>query len=384
MLLPALAVRDVEYWFTDVGRSFVLRAEQRALQAAQGFLRFGLLDVTRDPASQGFALGSFDAVVGADVVHATPRLAETLANLRALLAPGGLLGLVETVRPQRWGTLVWGLADGWWSFADRDLRRDTPLLGPEAWEGLLGRCGFDGARAFADEGESALLIARRPCRTTGGDGGPLRPRPRGGAGDLRSPGPAALCTADPAAFRYLAALAETGTGSVALLWAGGETSGEEEIAAAAGLLAARGISAARLAGTAEPARPRPEASTPAPAAAIHDRPVLRNPYSAPADETERAVAGIWSRALGIERIGSHDNFLELGGDSLIGLQVVHAVQARFDLGGRTLSLYEHPTVAAIARFVEGGEGGAADPFDQRMSRGERRRDRSTSFQRIRS
>jgi acyl carrier protein len=119
-------------------------------------------------------------------------------------------------------------------------------------------------------------------------------------------------------------------------------------------------------------------------AAIHDRPLLRTPYLAPLDDTERAVAEIWSRALGIERIGTHDNFLELGGDSLIGLQVVHAVQARFELADRTFSLYEHPTVAAIARFVEGGESGDGDPFDQRTSRGERRRERSASFQRVRS
>ncbi|HEX4498731.1 MAG TPA: beta-ketoacyl synthase N-terminal-like domain-containing protein [Thermoanaerobaculia bacterium] len=383
VLLPMLAGHDVEYWFTDIGRSFVLRAEQRAREAAQGFLRFGLLDVTRDPEPQGFAPGSFDAVVGADVVHATPRLAETLANLRALLAPGGLLGLVETVRPHRWGTLVWGLADGWWSFADRDLRRDTPLLGPEAWEGLLGRCGFTGARAATNEGDSALLVARRSAAGPVGLAGmAVRSVPDlAAARQIADPAGLALRTADPATFRYLSALTGRGNGGVALLWQGGD-----EIAAAAGLLAARGISAVRLAGESGSV---PVAAT-APArqaeaqSAIHDRPVLRNPYSAPVDETERAVAGIWSRALGIERIGSHDNFLELGGDSLIGLQVVHAVQARFDLGGRTFSLYEHPTVAAIARFVEGGEGGAADPFDQRTSRGERRRDRSTSFQRIRS
>jgi phthiocerol/phenolphthiocerol synthesis type-I polyketide synthase E len=383
VLLPALAGAEVEYTFTDIGRAFLLRAEQRAREAGQDGIRFGRLDITRDPEAQGFALGSFDAVVGADVVHATPRLAETLAHLRALLAPGGLLGLVETVRPQRWGTMVWGLADGWWSFADRELRRDSPLLGPAAWESLLDRCGFTGAKASAGEGESALLTARRPM-----EGMTVRfVHDLAAAREISAPAGLALCTADPAAFRYLAARAGRGEGAVALLWEGGE-----EIAAAAALLAARGISAARLSGDSPPASEISE-ETAAPAAisasaAIHDRPLLRTPYLAPLDDTERAVAGIWSRALGIERIGTHDNFLELGGDSLIGLQVVHAVQARFDLGGRALSLYEHPTVAAIARFVDGGETGeggtAADPFDQRTSRGELRRERSASFQRIRS
>jgi malonyl CoA-acyl carrier protein transacylase len=290
-LLPVLS--GSEYWFTDLGRSFVLRAEQRARAAGQDLLHFGILDITRDPAAQGFTPGSFDAVVGSDVVHATPRLAETLAHLRSLLAPGGLLGLVETVRSRRWGTLVWGLTDGWWSFEDTELRRDSPLLPPEAWEELLGRCGFERARAFP-AGESALLAALQP----------------------------------------------------------------EEIVI-----------------------PVP---SPAPAV-LHDRPLLQNPYVAPQGETERAIAEIWSRALGIERIGAHDSFLELGGDSLVGLQVVHAVQSRFDLGGCTFSLYEQPTVAAIARFVEGDEGSAeGDPFELRSSRGELRRERSTRLKRIRS
>jgi phthiocerol/phenolphthiocerol synthesis type-I polyketide synthase E len=390
-LLPHLAPggigHAVEYWFTDVGRAFVLRAEQRARDKGQGFLRFGMLDVTRDPAAQGFAPGSFDAVIGADVVHATPRLAETLANLRSLLAPGGLLGLVETVRSRRWGTLVWGLTEGWWSFEDLEIRQGSPLLGPEAWEELLARCGFAAPRAFA-AGESALLVAHRPSgRERPAAAPPLRFVADLGAARACAPaeGGAVLWTADPAAFRYLAALAEGSHGRLALLWEGdGGTDGT--LGEAADLLLARGVTAARLAAGRhrEEGGERPEAPSPPPVAAIHERPLLRNPYRAPADETERAVAEIWSRALGIERIGALDNFLELGGDSLIGLQVVHAVQARFGLGQRTFSLYEHPTVAAIARFVE-GEGGEAepDPFAERSSRGERRRERSTSLKRMR-
>jgi SAM-dependent methyltransferase len=387
-LLPALNGREVEYHFTDVGRAFVLRAERRAREAGQGFLRFGMLDVTRDPASQGFAPGTFDAVIGADVVHATPRLAETLANLRSLLAPGGLLGLVETVHPQRWGTLVWGLTDGWWSFEDGELRRGSPLLGPEAWEGLLARCGFAEPQACSGAGDSALLVARRPAERVEGTK-VLFVRDLAEARTLREPErtplSAVLHTADPPTFRYLAALAERRTGILALLW-----ESEDGIGPAADLLLAKGVTAARRSGGDHPEAPEsveerlPALPSPAALQAIHDRPLLRNPYVAPRDETERAVAEIWSRALGIERIGALDNFLELGGDSLVGLQVVHAVQARFDLDGRTFSLYEHPTVDAIARFVAEDTGGErADPFEARSSRGELRRDRRTSLKRTR-
>ena len=43
---------------------------------------------------------------------------ESVASLRRLLAPGGLMMLVETTRLRRWDEMVWGLAEGWWHFAD--------------------------------------------------------------------------------------------------------------------------------------------------------------------------------------------------------------------------------------------------------------------------
>ncbi|HEX2225019.1 MAG TPA: phosphopantetheine-binding protein, partial [Thermoanaerobaculia bacterium] len=114
--------------------------------------------------------------------------------------------------------------------------------------------------------------------------------------------------------------------------------------------------------------------------AMHDRPNLLQPYVAPRNELEQDIAGIWRQALGIERIGVNDNFMELGGDSLIGLQVVHAVLARYDLGGRKLSLYETPTVASIAQLLS-GSGEETAPMDQRSNRGGRRRELRKNFKR---
>ncbi|KAK2054516.1 hypothetical protein LY76DRAFT_465301, partial [Colletotrichum caudatum] len=47
------------------------------------------LDAARDPVSQGFTPGSYDLVVAASVLHATPRLGQTLRNLHHFLRPGG-------------------------------------------------------------------------------------------------------------------------------------------------------------------------------------------------------------------------------------------------------------------------------------------------------
>lgn len=165
-IAPALKGRNVEYVATDLGRTFVAKAEKAAAAAGLDFLTFGVLDISRDPVAQGFDRGSFDAVICLDVVHATPRLAETLDHLRTLLAPGGMFGIVEKVRPERWIDLVWGLAEGWWYFADTDVRRHGPLLAADGWEKILHGLRFRDVAVFPQNAAAraatdyALLLAQ--------------------------------------------------------------------------------------------------------------------------------------------------------------------------------------------------------------------------------
>jgi hypothetical protein len=105
---------------------------------------------------------------------------------------------------------------------------------------------------------------------------------------------------------------------------------------------------------------------------MHARPQLLVPYAAPRDPAEERIAAIWSRALGMAPIGIHDNFMELGGDSLTGLRVMREIGEAFDLDGHGLSLYETPTVATIAAALTGGGGEAL--IARRESRGQRRRE----------
>jgi amino acid adenylation domain-containing protein len=167
-LLEALQGVEVEYCFTDLGRTFVEDARAEAARRGQsGRMSFGVLDASRDASSQGYTPGSFDVVVAFNVVHATRDVALTVRNLRALLVAGGTLALVEAVRTARWETLTWGLAEGWWYYDDT-LRKDSPLLALDVWEQLLERERFErvrgwpragSARALSDHG---LVLGRRP------------------------------------------------------------------------------------------------------------------------------------------------------------------------------------------------------------------------------
>jgi acyl transferase domain-containing protein/acyl carrier protein len=165
-ILPALPEDAVEYVFTDVSPAFTTRAAERLRAPHRAFRP---LDIERDPAEQGMAGERFDVVVAANVVHATRDLRRTLAHAKSLLAPGGLLILLEGTTRYRWVDLTFGLTDGWWHFADSDLRPDHALLPAEQWIALLEACGFveprhvparPSGRTLASQ---AVLVARAPA-----------------------------------------------------------------------------------------------------------------------------------------------------------------------------------------------------------------------------
>jgi acyl transferase domain-containing protein/SAM-dependent methyltransferase len=164
-VLAALPADRASYHFTDVSEVFLDRA--RAHFAAYPFMTFGSYDMDKDAAEQGYAPHSFDAIVSANAVHASKDLRAALKTLRDLLAPGGLLVLVESTMHLPWFDMTTGLIEGWQHFAD-DLRTDNPLLPPATWVRALREAGFDEAGAWPPAGSAAevmgqhVIVARVP------------------------------------------------------------------------------------------------------------------------------------------------------------------------------------------------------------------------------
>jgi acyl transferase domain-containing protein/SAM-dependent methyltransferase len=145
-VLPALAERDVVYTFTDLSPVFLAKGRKK-FEACRN-VEYKLLNIEHDPTEQGFGYGSFDIVLAANVLHATANLRETVAHARQLLRPGGMLALIEGSRPDRWLDLTFGLTDGWWRFADTDLRQEHPLVSDETWQQLFREQGMSDSRAL--------------------------------------------------------------------------------------------------------------------------------------------------------------------------------------------------------------------------------------------
>ncbi|MEV4105463.1 AMP-binding protein, partial [Nonomuraea sp. NPDC049649] len=103
------------------------------------------------------------------------------------------------------------------------------------------------------------------------------------------------------------------------------------------------------------------AALPAPSG---ERPELTQEYVAPLPGPEESLAGVWRRVLGVDRVGRHDNFFDLGGDSIRSIQILG--QAReLGLGFDLQELFRHPTLAALTRIA----GGMPEPDLERLSGG---------------
>ncbi|MFL9869917.1 condensation domain-containing protein, partial [Paraburkholderia fungorum] len=72
---------------------------------------------------------------------------------------------------------------------------------------------------------------------------------------------------------------------------------------------------------------------------------------APEDPVEAALAAIWQDVLGVEQVGRHANFFELGGDSIIAMQVSARIRETLDGAFALRALFTNPTLAALAPHI---------------------------------
>ncbi len=77
---------------------------------------------------------------------------------------------------------------------------------------------------------------------------------------------------------------------------------------------------------------------------------LDNPYVPPQKEKEKVLADIWRQLLAVERIGIHDNFFALGGNSLIALQFIGRLRHRnYDMDFKTI--FKYRTIAKLSEHL---------------------------------
>ena len=80
-------------------------------------------------------------------------------------------------------------------------------------------------------------------------------------------------------------------------------------------------------------------------------------YRAPATAVEEILAGIYAQVLGVQQVGVDDSFFDLGGDSILSMQVVARARA-VGLLCRPRDIFVEQTVARLARVAQVADGAA--------------------------
>jgi malonyl CoA-acyl carrier protein transacylase/acyl carrier protein len=297
----------VELHVTDLSRSFVTSAQREATKQGINFMTFGVLDVSQDGVEQNYTICEFDIILAFNVLHATPDLHQSVQNMHNILAPGGIFALVEAISVPRIVTMTTGLLEGWWLFDD-DIRTSTPLISPHQWRELLAEHGFDAITALphqTDEinADHGLIIGKR--------------------------------------FR---SLLDTSVFRIREL----ENLGAEISIVSDVKLAARSEQGNTTRTTARDLKNTSKSWRDS----FNQRPQLDVEYVSPSTDDESLIAQQWQEILCLDRVGVHDNFLDLGGDSLTFLRAVTRLREELGTNAPVRKLLQNPTVRAIAQELQ--------------------------------
>ncbi|MEU0052740.1 amino acid adenylation domain-containing protein [Streptomyces sp. NPDC006309] len=301
-ILPTLPADRVRYHFTDISTAFFASARERYADAYP-FVTYGLFDIDDEPAPQGLAPGSADVIVAANVLHDAKDLGRTLENIRGLLAPGGLLVLIEGTVNSPLNMISFAFLEGFGNYQDQ---REATLLSVPEWQAQLAAAGFTRC-ASVPEGAPAVnaliqhvLIAGAPAGRESLDTAALNKV----LGDLL---PDYMV---PHHYVVLDRLPLSANGKV-------------------------------------------------------DRSALPSPWRelAPENRTsphtalEQRLFEIWSDALGRDDFGVDDDFFDLGGDSLHAVRIIGRLRAELGIrqaGDEAVDmLFQAPTIAELAKALTG-------------------------------
>ncbi|MGE0127972.1 MAG: amino acid adenylation domain-containing protein [Blastocatellales bacterium] len=103
-----------------------------------------------------------------------------------------------------------------------------------------------------------------------------------------------------------------------------------------------------------------------------ERPELRAAYVAPRTRIEGTIAAIWQEALRVEKVGVDDNFFDLGGHSLLMVQVHSRLREAFSKDISLIEMFRNPTVGSLAKYFA-DEGSQQPSLQKAHDRAQKRR-----------
>ncbi|MBI2948524.1 MAG: AMP-binding protein, partial [Verrucomicrobia bacterium] len=378
-VLPVLPADRTAYAYTDRSVFFLKGAKKKF--SSYPFLTYQLLNIEEDPVAQGFATNSHDVIMATNVLHGTRSISEALQHVRSLLAPGGFVWLFEATRNLRFHLATVGFIEGFGRFEDHRKGRSGPLLSAAEWEESLRAAGFESVSAFPQPDSPAnvlghhVIVAQAAVVTSKNSISSV------GRSDLQRIVPSA-----PGSIPAAAELSPVATTALLPLSARdewGEDRGEGNAhkdgpplsgpsQGREGEIQAPPIDESELRRFLRSKLPEymvpavfvPLEELPLSANGKVDRRLLPLPEvgSRPGQQNfvearnavEKVLAKVWADVFGLDRVGVHDNFFDLGGDSILNIQIVsRALGAGIQIDPR--QTFQFQTIAELAEFARTAE-----------------------------
>jgi acyl transferase domain-containing protein/phospholipid N-methyltransferase len=162
LVLPIGQPLYSKYTFTDISSAFSVSAKERFKHYRN--IEYRVLDISSDPAEQGFQDEKYDLIIATNVIHATKSLCDSLKHVHKLLDHKGRLLLQELYSISKWPNFIFGTLPGWW-FGGPDGRPDEPYVAPIRWDSELKKAGFEGLDTVILDGEepyqwNAIMVAK--------------------------------------------------------------------------------------------------------------------------------------------------------------------------------------------------------------------------------
>ena len=103
------------------------------------------------------------------------------------------------------------------------------------------------------------------------------------------------------------------------------------------------------------------------------RPELTEAYVAPKTDIQKTIAETWQQALKVEKVGLHDNFFDLGGHSLLLIEIHSKIRSVINKDISMMDMFKYPTVKSLADYLS-EESNEQPAFEQSQERADKRRE----------
>lgn len=301
-LLPVLPSKKTIYYHTDL-TDFFKTGSQNKFQSYP-FIKYEILDINKSPEIQGFEPHSFDVLVAANVLHDAKNINVTINHLQSLLKPYGFMIIMEATENSNTQMISFGFLEGLSHFDDERVKHNRPLLSSIEWVDVIKSAGLEKITCFPgiyysnnDFIDNSIMLVQAPLSVT-------RFNPIKISKFLSHKIPEYMI---PSSYVLMEKFPITANGKIN-----------------------------------RKALPVP----------YEKKPQNKTLFKLPASKTEILLAQIWTEILKIDPISVHNNFFDIGGDSLMGTRIIAKVRERTGLDISLRMLFEFPTIQELSEQIE--------------------------------